>query len=76
MRHAGMRCLSPTARWWPSWADVFPNIMLMPKIEASTFIMHVSRLYCNDHRHANCNDWILVVLLCHIIELQSQRQLL
>lgn len=39
---AGMRCLSPNAKWWPTWADVFPNIALMPKIEASTFIMHVS----------------------------------
>lgn len=37
-----MRCLSPNAKWWPTWADVFPNIALMPKIEASTFIMHVS----------------------------------
>lgn len=27
---------------WPAWADVFPNITLLPKIEAKTFIMHVS----------------------------------
>lgn len=43
--HSGMRCLSPNAKWWPTWADVFPNIALMPKIEASTFIMHVRRRY-------------------------------
>ena len=40
--HAGMRCLSPSMSRWPSWADVFPNIILLPKIEAKTFIMHVS----------------------------------
>ena len=38
----GMRCLSPNMNRWPSWADVFPNITLLPKIEAKTLIMHVS----------------------------------
>lgn len=39
---AGMRCLSPNMNRWPAWADVFPNITLLPKIEAKTFVMHVS----------------------------------
>lgn len=32
---------------WPAWADVFPNITLLPKIEAKTFIMHVSHAVCD-----------------------------
>lgn len=37
---SGMRCISPSMSMWPSWADVFPNITLLPKIEAKTLIMH------------------------------------
>lgn len=37
---SGMRCLSPNMNRWPAWANVFPNITLLPKIEAKTFIMH------------------------------------
>ena len=39
---SGVRVLSPTLRWWPSWADVFPNHTLVPKIKAPVLIMHVS----------------------------------
>ena len=38
----GMRVLSPTMNRWPAWADVFPNIALVPKVEAKTLVMHVS----------------------------------
>ncbi len=38
----GMRVLSPSMNRWPGWMDVFPNITLLPKVEAKTLIMHVS----------------------------------
>jgi len=39
---AGMRVLSPNMNRWPGWMDIFPNITLLPKVEAKTLIMHVS----------------------------------
>jgi hypothetical protein len=36
-----MRVLYPGWTLWPSWLDVFPNIRLMPSIEAPVLIMHV-----------------------------------
>ena len=38
----GMRVLSPSMNRWPGWMDIFPNITLLPKVEAKTLIMHVS----------------------------------
>ncbi len=38
----GMRVLSPNMNRWPGWMDIFPNITLLPKVEAKTLIMHVS----------------------------------
>jgi hypothetical protein len=39
---SGVRVLSPGLKWWPSFADVYPNHLMVPKIHAPTFIMHVS----------------------------------
>ena len=41
---AGVRCLKPTWKSWPSWLDVFPNHTNAPRIEACTLVMHVSLL--------------------------------
>ncbi len=40
---SGFRVLSPGIWWWPSFADVYPNHLLVPKIKAPTLVMHVSR---------------------------------
>ncbi|KAL0042407.1 hypothetical protein WJX77_011444 [Trebouxia sp. C0004] len=37
---SGMRVLSPNMNRWPGWMDIFPNITLLPKVEAKTLIMH------------------------------------
>ncbi|KAG1675417.1 hypothetical protein FOA52_012336 [Chlamydomonas sp. UWO 241] len=37
---SGVRVLSPGLRWWPSFADVYPNHLMVPKINAPTLIMH------------------------------------
>lgn len=39
---SGVRVLKPHVRWWPSWADVYPNHTLAPKIKAPVLVMHVS----------------------------------
>ena len=41
---SGIRVLSPGLRWWPSFADVYPNHLMVPKIESPTLILHVRRL--------------------------------
>lgn len=77
---AGMRCLSPNMNRWPSWADVFPNITLLPKIEAKTFIMHVSHalspacvavpvmlLNC----HATTSSSVMLLQCCTLVQLPS-----
>ena len=38
---SGIRVLSPGLRWWPSFADVYPNHLMAPKIQAPTLVMHV-----------------------------------
>ena len=40
---SGIRVLSPGLRWWPSFADVYPNHLMVPKIESPTLILHVRR---------------------------------
>ena len=37
-----MRVLQPGLVWWPSWADVYPNHLLVPKIQCPVLVMHVS----------------------------------
>ena len=39
---SGIRVLSPGLRWWPAFADVYPNHLMAPKIQSPTLIMHVS----------------------------------
>jgi hypothetical protein len=39
---SGIRVLSPGLKWWPAFADVYPNHLLVPKINAPTLVMHVS----------------------------------
>mmetsp|Transcript_46875 Transcript_46875/g.119584 ORF Transcript_46875/g.119584 Transcript_46875/m.119584 type:complete len:286 (+) Transcript_46875:487-1344(+) len=37
---SGVRVLNPTLKRWPSWADIFPNIHLMPKVKCLTTVLH------------------------------------
>lgn len=37
---SGVRVLKPHVRWWPAWADVYPNHILAPKIKAPVLVMH------------------------------------
>uniref|UniRef100_A0A061QKR2 Abhydrolase domain-containing protein fam108c1-like n=1 Tax=Tetraselmis sp. GSL018 TaxID=582737 RepID=A0A061QKR2_9CHLO len=37
---SGVRVLSPGLRLWPNWADVYPNLTLMPKVKCVTTILH------------------------------------
>ena len=39
---SGVRVLKPHVRWWPAWADVYPNHTLAPKIKSPVLVMHVS----------------------------------
>lgn len=38
---SGVRVLKPHVRWWPAWADVYPNHTLAPRIKAPVLVMHV-----------------------------------
>jgi hypothetical protein len=38
---AGMRVMNPTWHYWPTFLDVYPNIRLVPKIDAPLLILHV-----------------------------------
>lgn len=40
---SGVRVLKPHVRWWPAWADIYPNHTLAPKIRAPVLVMHVRR---------------------------------
>eukprot|EP00197_Chlamydomonas_leiostraca_P005147 CAMPEP_0202876228 /NCGR_PEP_ID=MMETSP1391-20130828/28675_1 /ASSEMBLY_ACC=CAM_ASM_000867 /TAXON_ID=1034604 /ORGANISM="Chlamydomonas leiostraca, Strain SAG 11-49" /LENGTH=340 /DNA_ID=CAMNT_0049558033 /DNA_START=86 /DNA_END=1109 /DNA_ORIENTATION=+ len=37
---SGVRVLSPGLRWWPAFADVYPNHQMAPKIKAPVLVMH------------------------------------
>ncbi|KAK9817194.1 hypothetical protein WJX72_010875 [[Myrmecia] bisecta] len=37
---SGMRVLNPTWKRWPAWADIYPNLRLMPQVEATVLVMH------------------------------------
>lgn len=32
--------LNSNLKWWPAWADVYPNHRLMPKVQSPTLVMH------------------------------------
>ena len=38
---SGVRVLKPHVRWWPAWADVYPNHVLAPKVKSPVLVMHV-----------------------------------
>eukprot|EP00210_Caulerpa_lentillifera_P006389 g6103.t1 len=40
---SGIRVINPNLKWWPKWADVYPNHILMPKVKSPTLIMHGSQ---------------------------------
>eukprot|EP00210_Caulerpa_lentillifera_P007568 g7228.t1 len=40
---SGMRVLNSNWKWWPAWADVYPNYRLMPKVKAPALVMHGMR---------------------------------
>ena len=37
---SGIRVLNPSIRWWPNWADIYPNFKLVRGIGCPTLIMH------------------------------------
>lgn len=58
---SGIRVLSPGLRWWPSWADVYPNHLLVPKIESPVLVMHgtedeVIHFSCGQRLHDLCKN--------------------
>lgn len=38
--YSGLRVLFPTWSFWPSWLDVYPNHLCVPKIEVPCLILH------------------------------------
>lgn len=58
---SGIRVLSPGLKWWPSFADVYPNHLMVPKIQAPTLIMHgtedeVIHISCGKRLHELCKN--------------------
>ena len=37
----GFRVLRPGIKWWPSWADCYNNIKLVPQIACPVLVIHV-----------------------------------
>jgi hypothetical protein len=37
---SGVRVFNPNLRWWPSWADIFPNHLLVKKVDVPLLVMH------------------------------------
>ncbi|GIL83944.1 hypothetical protein Vretimale_10958 [Volvox reticuliferus] len=53
---SGVRVLKPHVRWWPAWADVYPNHTLAPKIKAPVLIMHGTE---DEVIHISCGKRLL-----------------
>ncbi|GAX81505.1 hypothetical protein CEUSTIGMA_g8933.t1 [Chlamydomonas eustigma] len=58
---SGIRVLSPGLKWWPAFADVYPNHLLVPKINAPTLVMHgtedeVIHFSCGVKLHELCKN--------------------
>ncbi|KAG2441395.1 hypothetical protein HYH02_009984 [Chlamydomonas schloesseri] len=56
---SGVRVLKPHVRWWPAWADVYPNHTLAPKIKSPVLVMHgtedeVIHISCGKRLHELC----------------------
>lgn len=37
---SGVRVFNPNLRWWPSWADIFPNHLLIKKVDVPLLVLH------------------------------------
>lgn len=37
---SGVRVFNPNLRYWPAWADIFPNHLLVKKIDVPLLVMH------------------------------------
>ena len=37
---SGVRVFNPRLRWWPSWADIFPNHLLIRKVDVPLLVLH------------------------------------
>lgn len=37
---SGFRVLSPHVRWWPTWADIYPNHLWVPRIKSPVTVLH------------------------------------
>ncbi|EFJ47930.1 hypothetical protein VOLCADRAFT_74837 [Volvox carteri f. nagariensis] len=48
---SGIRVLKPNVRWWPAWADVYPNHTLAHRIKALVLVMHGTE---DEVIHINC----------------------
>mmetsp|Transcript_12822 Transcript_12822/g.27721 ORF Transcript_12822/g.27721 Transcript_12822/m.27721 type:complete len:329 (-) Transcript_12822:518-1504(-) len=58
---SGIRVLSPGLKWWPAFADVYPNHLLAPKINAPVLVMHgtedeVIHISCGERLHQLCKN--------------------
>ncbi|GIL56377.1 hypothetical protein Vafri_11746 [Volvox africanus] len=53
---SGVRVLKPHVRWWPAWADVYPNHTLAPKIKAPVLVMHGTE---DEVIHISCGKRLL-----------------
>ncbi|KAG2436711.1 hypothetical protein HXX76_006236 [Chlamydomonas incerta] len=53
---SGVRVLKPHVRWWPAWADVYPNHTLAPKIKSPVLVMHGTE---DEVIHISCGKRLL-----------------
>ncbi|GFR40567.1 hypothetical protein Agub_g1144 [Astrephomene gubernaculifera] len=53
---SGVRVLKPHVKWWPAWADVYPNHTLAPKIRAPVLVMHGTE---DEVIHISCGKRLL-----------------
>ncbi|KXZ53545.1 hypothetical protein GPECTOR_7g995 [Gonium pectorale] len=53
---SGVRVLKPHVRWWPAWADVYPNHTLAPRIKAPVLLMHGTE---DEVIHISCGKRLL-----------------
>ncbi|KAG2497625.1 hypothetical protein HYH03_004365 [Edaphochlamys debaryana] len=53
---SGVRVLKPHVKWWPAWADVYPNHTLAPKIRSPVLVMHGTE---DEVIHISCGKRLL-----------------
>lgn len=37
---SGVRVFNPNLKWWPAWADIFPNHLLVKKVDVPLLVLH------------------------------------